>query len=84
MSVVKKYQSGGKTSKEQSVDEFLAEKINQGKFTAKALPYVREAATNFAKLAKSGKLNEIYSYDPINSQYSVNIDLMPEDLQGVE
>lgn len=84
MSVVKKYQSGGKASKAQSIEEYLAEKINKGKFTAKALPYVREAATNFANLANSGKLNEIYSHDKINSTYAINSDLLPEELKSVE
>jgi len=84
MSVVKKYQTGGKTSKTYDLEDYLAKKINEGKFTAKALPYVREAASNFAKLAKSGRLDEAYSFDPIKSEYSVNLDVLPDELKGAE
>lgn len=79
MSVVKKYDKGGKTPKVYDVEDFLAKKINEGRFTAKALPYVRQAATNLSKLAKSGEWDDVYSYDPINSQYSIDVGKMSDE-----
>ena len=48
MSVVKKYQNGGKA--QESLQDFLAKKINSTKFTAKGESLVRESASNFLKL----------------------------------
>lgn len=45
MSVVKKYKVGGKV-KVDELRSFLAKKLEETRFTAKALPIAREVASN--------------------------------------
>jgi hypothetical protein len=82
MSVVKKLQNGGAVYND--YEQFIADKLNNEKFTAKSLPIARKAASKFVNLAKSGKLGEAYAYDPISDKYSVNADVLPDDLKSLE
>lgn len=91
MAVVKKFQSGGQTKKqdELSFEKFLDQELESGNFTAKGYRAAQTAAANFRDLHNSGALKEAYSYDPIYDKYTIDKSKLPSqftnlDLNGSE
>lgn len=85
MSVVKKYKKGGPVSNSyEDYEAFIAKKLNETNFTAKGLQGARKTASKFNKLVKSGKLDEAYSYDSLAGEYSINTEVLDDDLANQE
>ena len=83
MAVIKKLQKGGfaETSpgSDSSFKDFIVNKLNTTKFTKKGEEFARDAANKFTKLYESDNFNEVYSYDPISQQYSINSEKISPD-----
>jgi len=83
MSVVKKYQTGGITpnpNKYSDYTDFIRQKLEGTKFTAKAEPLARGVAKDWESLVLSPDFDQSYAYDPITEQYGVN----PEKITSTE
>lgn len=78
MSVVKKFQSGGSIG---SYSDFISKKLNETKFTAKTAKEAEEVGNRWRELAKTGKLSEIYSYDPNKNSYTIDVTKLPDELK---
>lgn len=63
---------------------FLVEKISSQKFTSDGEKMVRDAASNWAKLANSGKFENVYSSDAIGQTYTFNTNNLPSNLMGID
>lgn len=78
MAVVKKYQPGGSLEKD-SFKDFLAKKLKETKFTTKGEKLAKDAASKWEKLYSAGNFDEVYSYDPIQQEYTINTDKITDD-----
>lgn len=82
MSVVRKFQTGGKNDNLlKEYQQFLAGKLNEGKITNKALPMAQERASQWYEAAKYGMLDNI-KFDPLKNSYSLNLQNLPEELSS--
>lgn len=85
MALVKKLQKGNTITPVQNVEDFLDEKLENTKFTKRALPYAQKAAQKFRDLYKefynTPKFDEIYQYDKLANKYTIKKDQLPENLQ---
>ena len=83
MAVIKKLQKGGfaetSSNPNLSFKDFIVNKLNNTKFTKKGESFARSSADKFAKLYELDNFNEIYSYDPISQQYTINQDKIKDD-----
>jgi hypothetical protein len=86
MALVKKLKNGNTITPIQSVEDFLDKKLENTKFTKKALPHAQKAAQKFRDLYKefynTPKFGEVYQYDKLSNKYTVNKEQLPEDLRG--
>lgn len=91
MAVVKKFQAGGSAPMSEtpqptvSLKDFLVNKLNETKFTTKGERLARNAATQFLKLHDTGKFGEVYSFDPVQQTYSIDVGKIEDNsLKGLE
>ena len=83
MAVIKKLQKRGfaetSSNPNLSFKDFIVNKLNNTKFTKKGESFARSSADKFVKLYELDNFNEIYSYDPISQQYTINQDKIKDD-----
>jgi len=72
MSVVRKHQSGGTISTK--FKDFAMQNLDRGSFTPDALVNAEEAISLFDKLAQEENINEIFTIDPKQGKYTINVD----------
>lgn len=85
MSVVRKYNTGGKAPTNYSdYKDFIIKKLGEEKFTTKGEKEAREVAGNWVGLVESPDFNNNYSYDQVKQEYSVKSDNLPENLKTID
>ena len=67
-----------------SLEDFFVRKLNETPFTSDALPYARNAASRFLALATLDNFEEVYSYNAINSSYTIQTSKLPYNMQEWE
>jgi hypothetical protein len=72
MSVVRKHQKGGTVSTK--FKEFALKNLDRSSFTPDALINAEEAISLFDKLAQEENINEIFTVDPKEGKYTINVD----------
>jgi len=64
--------------------EFIVSKIENEGFNSKKDKLVRKYAAKFVDLYNSGKLLEVFTYDPLANTFSINMNRMPANLKSYE
>lgn len=72
MSVVRKYQGGGKSGL--SFKDYAIQNIKKEEFTPEALASFQSAVDKFDQLAKLDNLGEVFAIDPKEGKYTINVD----------
>jgi len=63
-----------------SFQDFLIRKLDEGKFTPSADKLAREAALRFIRLYNSGSFFKVYSSDNISHTYTIDTGKLPDEL----
>jgi len=76
MALVKKLKAGGWTegisSQGQSFADYLTKRLDSTNFTSKGEREARDTAAQFLKLSQLSNFNDIYAYDPVKHEYSID------------
>lgn len=81
MAFVKKYQEGGvsQTPNSQAYKNFIVKKLSEEKFTKKGEQIARSVADNFVKLYENSDFKNIYNFNPVTQEYSIDSDKISDN-----
>lgn len=81
MAFVKKYQLGGsaQTPNSQAYKDFIVKKLSEEKFTKKGEQIARSVANNFVKLYENNDFKNVYNFNPITQEYSIDSNKINDD-----
>lgn len=64
--------------------EYIVYKIENERFSSNGEKLARKYAAKFVELYNSGKLMDVFSYDPLANTFSINMNNMPLKLKHYE